>query len=232
MKPDESAATLEWLTELRRGCVLQRLGLAYRVRLLSTGDMGFTQAKTYDLEVWAPGVQEWLEVSSRVQLPRLPGAADEHPLPTRGGRQAGDPAHPQRLSAWRCRARSRRCSRSTSSRTARWRCPSRLPRAWARSRAATQAAAAAGVMRRSSIDPAWRRQVSQMISGSQPRRARERRSSSTRRRHRSQRNSIGCLVMAVGSRFVLTSRDGPLVARWGPTGTVCRLTIGALNLRQ
>ena len=44
--------------------MLQRLGLAYRVRLLSTGDMGFTQAKTYDLEVWAPGVEEWLEVSS------------------------------------------------------------------------------------------------------------------------------------------------------------------------
>ena len=44
--------------------LLQRLGLAYRVRLLSTGDMGFTQAKTHDLEVWAPGVQEWLEVSS------------------------------------------------------------------------------------------------------------------------------------------------------------------------
>jgi seryl-tRNA synthetase len=43
---------------------LQQLGLAYRVRLLSTGDMGFTQAKTYDIEVWAPGVQEWLEVSS------------------------------------------------------------------------------------------------------------------------------------------------------------------------
>jgi seryl-tRNA synthetase len=61
--PEESAATLEWLV----GCaetVLQRLGLAYRVRLLSTGDMGFTQAKTYDLEVWAPGVGEWLEVSS------------------------------------------------------------------------------------------------------------------------------------------------------------------------
>ena len=34
------------------------------MKLLSTGDMGFTQAKTYDLEVWAPGVQDWLEVSS------------------------------------------------------------------------------------------------------------------------------------------------------------------------
>ncbi len=62
-KPSESATTLDWLTQ-RAEVVLQRLGLAYRVRLLSTGDMGFTQARTHDLEVWAPGVQEWLEVSS------------------------------------------------------------------------------------------------------------------------------------------------------------------------
>jgi seryl-tRNA synthetase len=61
--PAESAATLEQMTQ-RAEVLLQRLGLAYRVRLLSTGDMGFTQAKTYDLEVWAPGIQEWLEVSS------------------------------------------------------------------------------------------------------------------------------------------------------------------------
>jgi seryl-tRNA synthetase len=63
VSPAESAATLEWLLECAEA-VLQRIGVAYRVRLLSTGDMGFTQAKTYDLEVWAPGVQEWLEVSS------------------------------------------------------------------------------------------------------------------------------------------------------------------------
>ncbi|GBD11240.1 Serine--tRNA ligase [bacterium HR23] len=44
--------------------LLQRLGLAYRVVLLCTGDMGFQSAKTYDLEVWAPGSGEWLEVSS------------------------------------------------------------------------------------------------------------------------------------------------------------------------
>jgi seryl-tRNA synthetase len=61
--PAESATTLEWMVQ-RAEVLLQRLGLPYRVRLLSTGDMGFTQAKTYDLEVWAPGVQEWLEVSS------------------------------------------------------------------------------------------------------------------------------------------------------------------------
>ncbi len=44
--------------------IVQRLGLAYRVVLLSTGDLGFSAAITYDIEVWAPGSQEWLEVSS------------------------------------------------------------------------------------------------------------------------------------------------------------------------
>ena len=62
-RPAESSSALEWLTE-RAEVVLQRLGLAYRVKLMATGDMGFTQAKKYDLEVWAPGVEEWLEVSS------------------------------------------------------------------------------------------------------------------------------------------------------------------------
>ena len=44
--------------------VLQTLGLHYRVVLLCTGDMGFASAKTYDLEVWAPGQGSYLEVSS------------------------------------------------------------------------------------------------------------------------------------------------------------------------
>ena len=44
--------------------VLQKLGLRYRVLLMCTGDMGFTQTKKYDLEVWAVGQQRWLEVSS------------------------------------------------------------------------------------------------------------------------------------------------------------------------
>ena len=47
-----------------RGFILRRLGLAYRVLLMATRDMGFVQAKKYDLEVWAPGVERWLEVSS------------------------------------------------------------------------------------------------------------------------------------------------------------------------
>jgi len=62
-RPADSNAALEWLTE-RAEIVLQRMGLAYRVKLMATRDMGFVQAKKYDLEVWAPGVEDWLEVSS------------------------------------------------------------------------------------------------------------------------------------------------------------------------
>ncbi len=40
------------------------LGLTHRVKLLCTGDIGFSAAMTYDVEVWAPGCGEWLEVSS------------------------------------------------------------------------------------------------------------------------------------------------------------------------
>ena len=62
-KPEASGEALEWLTG-RAEVILQRLGLAYRVLLMATGDMGFVQSKKYDLEVWAPGVERWLEVSS------------------------------------------------------------------------------------------------------------------------------------------------------------------------
>ena len=62
-KPEDSAAALEWMTG-RAEILLQRLGLAYRVLLMSTREMGFTQARKYDLEVWSPGVERWLEVSS------------------------------------------------------------------------------------------------------------------------------------------------------------------------
>ena len=44
--------------------ILQRLGLHYRVIELCTADLGFASAKTYDLEVWAPGQKQYLEVSS------------------------------------------------------------------------------------------------------------------------------------------------------------------------
>jgi seryl-tRNA synthetase len=62
-KPDASPAALEWMTG-RAEVLLQRLGLPYRVLLMSTGEMGFVQRKKYDLEVWSPAVERWLEVSS------------------------------------------------------------------------------------------------------------------------------------------------------------------------
>jgi seryl-tRNA synthetase len=61
--PESSSDELEVLT-LQAEKVLQMLGLPYRVILLAAGDTGFGSAKTYDLEVFAPGVGAWLEVSS------------------------------------------------------------------------------------------------------------------------------------------------------------------------
>ena len=61
--PEQSEAELEALLG-HAEAVLQRLGLPYRVVLLAAGDTGFSSAKTYDLEVFAPGVGKWLEVSS------------------------------------------------------------------------------------------------------------------------------------------------------------------------
>ncbi len=63
VRPENSYDELESLVQ-NAEAVLQALGLHYRVRLLASGDMSFASAKTYDLEVWAPGVGKYLEVSS------------------------------------------------------------------------------------------------------------------------------------------------------------------------
>lgn len=62
-KPADSYAELETLTG-HAEAILQALGLQYRVITLCTGDTGFSAAKTYDIELWAPGQKAWLEVSS------------------------------------------------------------------------------------------------------------------------------------------------------------------------
>jgi seryl-tRNA synthetase len=62
-KPEESDAMLEKMcADAEATCT--GLGLTFRVKRLCTGDIGFGAAMTYDIEVWAPGLQEWLEVSS------------------------------------------------------------------------------------------------------------------------------------------------------------------------
>ncbi|NCB30933.1 MAG: serine--tRNA ligase [Clostridia bacterium] len=62
-KPEESYAELESLTKDAER-VLQGLGLPYRVVTLSTGDLGFSSAKTYDIEVWMPSYGRYVEISS------------------------------------------------------------------------------------------------------------------------------------------------------------------------
>ncbi|OGB87498.1 serine--tRNA ligase [candidate division WOR-1 bacterium RIFCSPLOWO2_02_FULL_46_20] len=62
-EPDKSYEELEKLTQEAEK-ILQRLGLPYRVVELSTGDLGFASAKTYDLEVWFPSENKYREISS------------------------------------------------------------------------------------------------------------------------------------------------------------------------
>jgi seryl-tRNA synthetase len=62
-RPEQSYDELESLVA-NAEAVLQRLGLHYRVVLLCTGDMGFASSKTYDIEVWLPSTNEFMEISS------------------------------------------------------------------------------------------------------------------------------------------------------------------------
>lgn len=61
--PDKSYETLNDMSNYVQS-LLEKLGLHYRVLLLCGGDMGFTSAKTYDMEVWSPAQEMWLECSS------------------------------------------------------------------------------------------------------------------------------------------------------------------------
>ncbi|MDX1796857.1 MAG: serine--tRNA ligase [Hydrogenovibrio sp.] len=63
VEPEQSYEALEELTQ-QAETILQKLGLPYRVMALCTGDIGFSSAKTYDLEVWLPGQQAYREISS------------------------------------------------------------------------------------------------------------------------------------------------------------------------
>lgn len=61
--PDHSEAEHERMTACAEE-ILKRLGLAYRVIVLCTGDMGFSSVKTHDIEVWLPGQNSYREISS------------------------------------------------------------------------------------------------------------------------------------------------------------------------
>lgn len=63
VEPEQSEQELDRLVG-QAEILFQRLGLPYQVMRLCTGDLGFAMAKTYDLNIWAPGSNEWLEASS------------------------------------------------------------------------------------------------------------------------------------------------------------------------
>jgi len=89
-EPERSMEELEAMLS-RAETVCRRLGIPHRVVQLCSADIGFKSAITYDVEMWAPGVQEWLEVSSvsnvldfqarraNVRFRREPGARPEYP---------------------------------------------------------------------------------------------------------------------------------------------------------
>jgi seryl-tRNA synthetase len=90
VEPEKSAAALEAMIG-EAEAVAEALGLTHRVVELCTGDLGFNAAKTYDLEIWSPGSDEWLEVSScsnctdfqarraNIRFRRENGGKPEHP---------------------------------------------------------------------------------------------------------------------------------------------------------
>ena len=90
VEPEQSEAALQALVEDAEA-VCRALGIPHRVLQLCTGDLGFNAAKSYDIEMWAPGCGEWLEVSScsncidfqarraNIRFRREKGARPEHP---------------------------------------------------------------------------------------------------------------------------------------------------------
>ncbi len=94
--PDSSFDELEKLTDNAEE-VLRRLGLPYRVVILSTGDLSFAAAKCYDLEVWLPSGARVQGDIVLLQLHRLPGPPRRHQVQALRRRQVAPGAHPQRL---------------------------------------------------------------------------------------------------------------------------------------
>lgn len=78
--------------------ILQQLKLPYRVISLCTGDIGFSSAKTYDVEVWLPSYGAYKEISSCSCCTRFPGPSRQHQVP-RPGQLQRQPlrVHPERV---------------------------------------------------------------------------------------------------------------------------------------
>src|SRR5512146_632879 len=87
-RPDTSYDELEKLTRDAEE-VLQRLGLAYRVIVLCTGDLGFSAAKTYDIEVWLPAQNKYREISSCSNFEDFQARRGKIRYKAKGGKKTG-----------------------------------------------------------------------------------------------------------------------------------------------
>ena len=96
VEPETSSGELERLLGHAEE-ICRRLGFSWRVLELCTGDMGFAAAKTYDIEVWAAGSQEWLEVSSCSNCTDFQARRANIRYRPSSGRPAPVAPHPQRL---------------------------------------------------------------------------------------------------------------------------------------
>ncbi len=90
VRPERSYDELESLTRDAES-ILERLGLPFRTVVLSTGDMGFSAAKTYDIEVWLPGLGEYKEISSCSNFEAF--QARRASIRFKGGKQKADYVH-------------------------------------------------------------------------------------------------------------------------------------------
>ncbi len=110
--------------------ILRRLDIPYRVVLLCTGDQSFAAAKCYDLEIWAPGVGKWLEVSSGSNFEDFQARRANIRVQTRTRRQARVRAYVERLGRRAAQAGRLAFGERISAPTGRYPCRKRCGITW------------------------------------------------------------------------------------------------------
>ena len=90
--PEQAPALLDEMVGRAEGTIAA-LGLPYRIIEICTGDLGQSHHRSFDIEVYAPGCDQWLEVSLGQLVQRLPGPPGRHPLLRRTGEKGTEIAH-------------------------------------------------------------------------------------------------------------------------------------------
>ena len=106
--------------------LLRKLEIPYRVLLMCGGDLGFAQAKKYDLEVWAAGQKRWLEVSSCSNFEAFQARRAQIRFRSKEIRESPNWCTRSTARAWRCRGSWRPSWRTTSQADGRVRIPPAL----------------------------------------------------------------------------------------------------------